>query len=99
MHQNRKEYIIEQQEELKKEGWKEYEIKEINFDDEYYAIVEDHIKQSGTITQEVYNSLTDGQKYHFNKHYNHRNDKIINSNYTKEIKEDKKQINKNMKEN
>lgn len=93
--QIRSEYIAEQQKELAVEGLKPYEIKEIDFDEEYYTIIENHIKQSGSITNEVYNSLTDGQKYHFNKHYNYRGDKIINSNYSQAIKESKKQVEEN----
>ena len=91
MTKTRFEYIAEQQAELSAEGLKPYEIKEINFDDEYYTIIENHIKQGGSITNEIYNSLTDGQKYHFNKHYNYRGDKVINSDYSQAIEEVKKQ--------
>lgn len=47
-------------------------------DNEYYATVEKEVKQGKSISQEVYNSLAEGQKYHFNKHYNHRGDKVHN---------------------
>jgi hypothetical protein len=91
MKQTRQEYIKDQQQELEKEGLKPYEILGITFDNEYYELIENHIKQGETITNEVYNSLTQGQQYHFNKHYNYRNDKVINSDYEQEIRKAKKQ--------
>lgn len=45
-------------------------------DNEYYELVEKEVKEGKIITQEVYDSLTDGQRYHFNKHHNHRRDKV-----------------------
>ncbi|PGK51827.1 hypothetical protein CN918_28965 [Priestia megaterium] len=46
-------------------------------DNEYYEMVEKHIKQDGnTITQEVFEGLSKGQQFHFNKHYNFRQDKV-----------------------
>lgn len=85
MNQTRIEYIQEQQRELIAEGMKPYEIEGLNFDDEYYALVESHIKQGNTITNEIYHSLTQGQQYHFNKHHNPRGDKVINSDYSQAI--------------
>lgn len=95
MNQMRSEYIAEQQQELLVEGFKPYEIQEINFDNEYYELIENHIKQGGVITNEAYQSLTNGQKYHFNKHYNYRNDKVINSDYNQAIEKGKEQIEEN----
>jgi len=91
MNQTRQEYITEQKRELEEEGLKPYEITGITFDQEYYELIENYIKQGGTITNEIYNSLTQGQQYHFNKHYNYRNDKVINSDYEQEIRKAKKQ--------
>jgi len=91
MNQTRLEYIAEQQNELEAEGLKHYEIKELNFDSEYYELIEEYVKQGGIITNEIYTSLTDGQKYHFNKHYNFRNDKVINSDYEQAVEVTKKQ--------
>lgn len=86
MKQTRTEYITDQQRELAEEGLTPLEIKELNFDNEYYELVENHIKQKGnTITNEVYTSLTQGQQYHFNKCYNSRGDKVINSDYAQAI--------------
>jgi len=85
MNQTRSEYIAEQQQELIAEGLKPYEIQGINFDNEYYELIENYIKQGNTITNEVYNSLTQGQQYHFNKHYNSRGDKVINSDYSQDV--------------
>jgi len=86
MELTRSEYIAEQQQELIAEGMKPYEIQELNFDNEYYELIENHLKQGNTITNEVYNSLTQGQQYHFNKHYNSRGDKVINSDYSQAVK-------------
>lgn len=86
MKQTRFEYITEQQSELEAEGLSQIDIKELNFDNEYYELVENHIKQKGqTITNEVYNSLTQGQQYHFNKCYNSRCDKVTNSDYSQAV--------------
>jgi len=93
MKQTRTEYIAEQQRELASEGLTQLEIKELNFDNEYYELIENHIKQKGnTITNEVYNSLTQGQQYHFNKCYNSRGDKVVNSDYEQAIEKEKGQI-------
>ena len=43
---------------------------------EYYNEIETHIKAGNTITLEVYESLNQGQQFHFNKHYNIAGDKI-----------------------
>lgn len=45
-------------------------------DNEYYSMVEKEIKSGRTISKAVYDSLSAGQKFHFNKHYNYRNDKV-----------------------
>ena len=45
---------------------------------EYYEKLETFVKyESGTITRKAFNSLPSNLQWHFNKHYNHRNDKII----------------------
>ena len=90
MNQTRQEYITEQHQEMEAEGIKQDEYMYFNFDDEYYSLLEDHVKQGGTISQEVYNSLTQGQQYHFNKHYNFRGDKITNSDYSQAVEQIKK---------
>jgi len=97
MIQTRQEYITEQYKEFEAEGLQD-DFKHFNFDNEYYALVEEHIKAGNTITQEVYNSLTQGQQYHFNKHYNFRADKIKNSYYQKEIEKDRKTNEKDFEE-
>lgn len=45
-------------------------------DNEYYALIEKEVKSGKSINQDVYESLTEGQRFHFNKHYNHRGDKV-----------------------
>jgi len=45
--------------------------------DEYYNAIEKLMKVGGEISQAVYDSLTEYQQFHFNKHYNFRGDKII----------------------
>jgi len=92
MNQTRTEYISEQRAELAIEGLTPLEIQELNFDNEYYTLVEDHLKQGKNITNEMYNDLTQGQKYHFNKKYNSRGDKVLNSDYTQTIEAGEKQI-------
>jgi hypothetical protein len=47
-----------------------------SFSNEYYGTIEQHLKEGGTITREVYNDLTEGQKYHFNRRWNVRGDKV-----------------------
>lgn len=71
----RNEYLQKAQEEL---GEKEYKNLSHSIDNEYYLLIENSVKAGNKISQEVYDSLSEGQKYHFNKHYNHRNDKIYN---------------------
>lgn len=43
---------------------------------DYYNIVCDVMRQGDVVTQRVYDSLEDNQKWHFNKHYNFRGDKV-----------------------
>lgn len=46
--------------------------------DEYYnEKIVTPVKNGAIITQHVYESLTQGQKFHFNKHLNHRGDKVV----------------------
>lgn len=48
-------------------------------DNEYYELVEKEVKNGNLISRKVYESLSKGQQFHFNKHYNHRGDKIDNN--------------------
>jgi len=45
---------------------------------EYYEEVEKQMKKGNTITKIVYDSLNDGQRFHFNKHYNIAGNKVLN---------------------
>lgn len=45
-------------------------------DNDYYMLIEKEIKDGKTISQYVYDSLSEDQKFHFNKHYNYRGDKV-----------------------
>lgn len=47
----------------------------VGLDNDYYAMVEERMKKGEKISVDVYDSLSDGQKFHFNKHYNFRGDK------------------------
>lgn len=47
-------------------------------DNEYYELVEKDAKNGLVISQEVYDSLSEGQRFHFDKHYNHRGDMVGN---------------------
>lgn len=69
----RDEFLKVAKEEL---GEKEFNNLHIGIDNDYYALVEAEAKQGKCISRDVYDSLTDGQRYHFNKHHNHRNDRI-----------------------
>lgn len=61
-----------------KEDLGEREFKDMfpSIDNEYYSLIEKEIKDGKTIALEVYDSLAEGQRFHFNKHYNHRGDKV-----------------------
>ena len=71
--QTRNEYLKEAELEL---GEKEFSFMYAGIDNEYYALVEKHVKQGQAISKKVYDSLAEGQRFHFNKHYNHRDDKV-----------------------
>jgi hypothetical protein len=70
--ETRDEYL----EKEKKELGEEFSTFAVGIDNEYYSIVEKEVKGGKTISQAVHDSLTAGQKFHFNKHYNHRGDKV-----------------------
>lgn len=55
---------------------KEYKSLESTIENEYYNILCDKVKAGETISEKVYNDLTEGQKYHFAKHHNYNGDKI-----------------------
>jgi len=70
----RHEYIAQQREEMKG-----FFISDCILDDlsnNYYDYICEWMRAGNSITQLVYDSFTDGQKFHFNKHYNYRGDKI-----------------------
>ena len=72
-------YFNNLKEELKND-MKEHEILSLKscFEQEYYNEIENFIKEGGKISIEVFNNLNGMKQYHFNKHYNYRNDKIEN---------------------
>lgn len=72
--ETRDEFLERSKEEL---GEKEFQGMKSRLDNEYYGMIEMLMKEGDTISQAVYDSLTEGQRYHFNKHYNHRNDKVV----------------------
>lgn len=69
------EFLEEEKEAM---GERDYNGISSKLDNDYYEMVEQAVKAGGTISQAVYDSLSDGQRFHFNKHYNHRNDKVQN---------------------
>ena len=83
-------YINNEKTEMLADGLTSQEINGFNFDNEYYNLLVNYVKQGNKISNEVYKDLPEGQQYHFNKHYNFNNDKIINSDYEQELKEVKK---------
>ena len=74
MLKTRDEFLEEAKNEL---GEREYKELYAGLDNEYYATVESYVKQGKGIEKKVYDSLTEGQRYHFNKHYNHRADMVL----------------------
>lgn len=72
--ETRNEYLEKAKEEL----GEDFSDLVVGIDNEYYALVEKEVKDGKAISQAVYDSLTAGQKFHFNKHYNHRGDKVHN---------------------
>ena len=87
MIETRTEYINRNKAEIEAEGIDFSDCMAVTLEDEYYnEIIIKHIKQGGMIENNIYKDLTDGQQYHFNKFLNWENDKIINSDYEKEIK-------------
>ena len=83
-------YINNEKIEMLADGLTSQEINGFNFDNEYYDMLVNYVKQGNKISNEVYKDLSQGQQYHFTKHYNYNNDKIINSDYEQELKESKK---------
>lgn len=73
--QTREVYLEKAKEEL---GEKDFKYLFQSIDNEYYALIEKAVKDGNVLTQEVYDNLTEGQKFHFTKHYNYRGDKIRN---------------------
>jgi hypothetical protein len=73
--QTRDEYMEEAKKEL---GEQEFSHLYVGIDNEYYAMIESQAKQGKTIGKKVYDSLTEGQRFHFNKHYNHRGNIVQN---------------------
>jgi hypothetical protein len=49
----------------------------VGIDNDYYAIVETKVKEGKAISKNVYDSLTEGQRFHFNKHFNPRGDMVL----------------------
>lgn len=72
--QTREVFLNEAKQEV---GEKEYKDLYPSFDNEYYEGIIQEVKNGKRISKEVYNSLSNGQRYHFNKHYNHRGDKVF----------------------
>lgn len=74
MLETRDEYMDKAKEEL---GEREFSLLYAGIENDYYAIVEAHAKQGKAISKKVHDSLTEGQRYHFNKHFNHRGDMVL----------------------
>lgn len=71
--QTRDEYLKQAKEEL---GERVYADLSSSIDNDYYSHVESQAKQGIPISRFVYDNLSKGQRYHFNKHYNHRGDMV-----------------------
>lgn len=55
----------------------DFESMESTLIEYHYSGIEKHIKAGGKINQDIFDGLDDGKQFHFNKHYNRKNDKII----------------------
>lgn len=44
---------------------------------EYYKKITEYVKNGNKISTKAYNSLPSDLQFHFNKHYNYRNDKVV----------------------
>jgi hypothetical protein len=73
--QTKEEYMNEAKEEL---GEKVFSDVYVGLDNDYYSMVESQVKQGKAISRKVYDSLAKGQRFHFDKHYNHRGDRVQN---------------------
>jgi hypothetical protein len=73
-------YFDEVKNELICNDWKLQDIYSMkgNFQDDHYQEIIENVKNGSLITEEVFNSLDSMKQYHFNKHYNYYNDKIVN---------------------
>lgn len=69
----RDEYLNDAKVEL---GERVYADLSSSIDNDYYSHVASQAKQGIPISRMVYDNLSKGQRYHFNKHYNHRNDMV-----------------------
>ena len=61
----------------------EWKLKDVismkgNFEDDHYKELIENVKNGSLITSDVFNNLDSLKQYHFNKHYNAYNDRIIN---------------------
>lgn len=75
MLQTKEEYFEQEKNEI---GDLEFRNMKHCIDNAYYDLVEAHVKTGNSISHRVYDSLSEGQRFHFNKHYNYRNDKVQN---------------------
>lgn len=69
----RDEYLSDAKLEL---GERVYADLSSSIDNDYYSHVESQAKQGIPISRFIYNNLSKGQRYHFNKHYNYRGDMV-----------------------
>jgi hypothetical protein len=69
---------VDQRKQAKKAEYKELYTETIQDEviNDHYNDIEAHVKAGGVITDAVYQSLSEGKKKHFNKHYNIRGDKV-----------------------
>ncbi len=45
------------------------DLMKVSFMEEYYEKILNHVKNGGTISLQIFNSLDDGKKFHFKKHF------------------------------
>lgn len=55
-----------------------FEYSKESLDNGYYELIEIAIRGGNKISKAVYESLSNGQQYHFNRSYNYRGDKVEN---------------------
>lgn len=72
--ETREEYMNRAKEEI---GERDFVHLYSGIENEYYLMIETQAKEGKAISKKVYDNLTEGQRFHFNKHFNFRGDMVL----------------------